>query len=344
MFPSSRSTEFLGQAGFAVTLLLSCLNPAETAAEDPAGIVWFVGSVTGLIGDRAAIDMGEAHSLRIGDALSVFRGKDDHYVPLGILTIADSRPTRSLMARTSWFQPQVGDVVIYMKSLKQLGTGAEFQDEFLKHQVFAAGTRNRYSSQHLAEESETLQRFMHRQPQWVKEHKPVAGAIRSASVSRSALDEMQPLLNQILTYHEYQSQGIPVDKAVGAEWSLVLSTLVIRDDGGLSPDVSAETVKPLDEAATGQGTESASVTSKAAEIPIESIRRHVDKIMFTRSPEERRVATLICTAVEQYSPLHERLWISQQLRNTQFASLADDFQLLLEFEAVLQKLREEQKS
>lgn len=334
-----RRTLLVSCTGFVLTLLSSLLNAAQVSADDPAGLIWFVGSVTGLVDERASVDLGEAHNLRDGQALALFRRNDDHYVPLGILTIADSRPTWCLMEKSSRFQPRPGDVAIYVRSMKQLGTGEEFQDAFLKHQIASRGDRNGYSNLQLQEEAAVLQRFVNRQPRWVKEHKPVAGTIRSASVDRNALDEMQPLLNQILKFQEFQSQGVPIDKAVGAEWSLVLSTLIVREVGLPQPDANDGKPEPSETNVTEPATELPTEST----IPVESIRRHVDRIMFTRTPEERRVATLICTALEQFSPLHEKLWISQQLRSTQFASLATDVQLLLEYEAVLEQLRSEQK-
>ena len=335
----SRRTLLVSCTGFVLTPLSSLLNAGQVSAVDPAGLIWFVGSVTGLVDESASVDLGEAHNLRTGHALAVFRRNDDHYVPLGILTIGDSRPTWSLMEKSSRIEPRRGDVAIYVRSMKQLGTGEEFQDAFLKHQIASRGDRNGYSSLQLHEEAAVLQRFVNQQPRWVREHKPVAGAIRSASVSRSALAEMQPLLNQILMFQEFQSQGVPVDKAVGAEWSLVLSTLVVPEVGLPQPDASDGKLEPSETTVTDPATEPPAENT----ISVESIRRKVDSIMFTRTPEERRVATLICTALEQFSPLHEKLWISQQLRNTQFASLATDVQLLLEYETVLEQLRLGQK-
>ncbi len=339
MFSVSRRTLLASCTGVFLTLLSSRLNAAQVRADDPAGLIWFVGSVTGLVDERASVDLGEAHNLRSEQALALFRRNDDHFVPLGILTIVDSRPTWCLMEKSSRFQPRPGDVAIYVRSMKQLGTGEEYQDAFLKHQIASRGDRNGYSSLQLHEEAAVLQRFVHRQPRWVKEHKPVAGAIRSASVDRNALEEMQPLLNQILRFQEFQSQGVPADKAVGAEWSLVLSTLVVPDVGLPKPDATDGKPEPTETTEPDPATELPTEST----IPVESIRRHVDRIMFTRTPEERRVATLICTALEQFSPLHEKLWISQQLRSTQFASLATDVQLLLEYEAVLAQLRADQK-
>ena len=65
--------------------------------------------------------------------------------------------------------------------------------------------------------------------------------------------------------------------------------------------------------------------------------------MFTRSAEEKYVATLICASIEHYAPRHEELWVSQQLRHSQFASLAEDAAWLEEFELVMQKVRQDSK-
>jgi hypothetical protein len=115
----------------------------------------------------------------------------------------------------------------------------------------------------------------------------------------------------------------------------VLATLRIPE-GEDEESPADSTVKTSEDEPSG---EPAAALKKSTEIPIERIRRTVDQTLFTRMPEERRVATLLCTALEQFSPRHETLWISQQLRSTQFASLADDEQLLAEYETVMERVR-----
>lgn len=325
--------------GIAVALMHPVTSADDAYIRDGAGIVWFVGSVLPNDGGKARIDLGDAHALSEGDAMAVFRARDSHFVPLGTIRVNQSLATWSIPALTTKFELEAGDRVVYVRTLQQLGTGPEFLDHFLRQQIVKTSHRNGYSTIRQLEEADVLERFLIRQPRWQKNQEHIAGTILSSSVSRKDLQEMQPLLNQVMKFHDYQSLGVPIEPTTGAAWTSVLKTLTPADveifDSIESTTIVTDSGYPPAE--TEPNADSAESMKQ-----IGAIRRHVDELLFLRQPEERNVVTIICAALETAQPRNERQWYSLQLRRTQFAALADEKQLLDEFELVMRRVRAEE--
>ena len=333
----------LGFPAVAVSVAVA-LMPLVTCAQyadirDGAGIVWFVGSVLPDNPGRARIDLGDAHALSEGDALAVFRARDNHFVPMGTIRVSQSLATWSIPAATARFKLETGDRVAYVRTLHQLGTGPAFLDHFLRQQIVKTSHRNGYSTVRQLEEADVLERFLIRQPRWQRNQEHIAGTILSSSVSRKDLQEMQPLLNQVMKFQDYQSLGVPIEQTTGAAWTSVLKTLTpadieLFDSIEFTAITADDGNKPAE---TDPIADSAESTKQ-----IGAIRRHVDALLFLRQPEERNVVTIICAALEKAQPQNERQWYSLQLRGTQFAALADEKQLLDEFELVMRRVRAEE--
>jgi hypothetical protein len=250
--------------------------------------------------------------------------------------IKNSLATWSIPASTIRFEPETGDRVIYVRTLSQLGTAESFLDGFLRLQIVKTSRQNGYSTLQQLEEADVLESFVKRQPRWQRNQEHIAGTIRSSSISRKDLEEMQPLLNQVMKFQDYRSLGVSIEQAAGAEWQSVLMTLtpapvVVFDSIERSVN-EAEAKAP----ATGDNPAGDSGESLKSVV---AIRRHVEALLFLRSPEERNVVTMICAALEKAQPRNERQWYSLQLRSTQFAALAEEKQLLDEFEAVMRRVR-----
>lgn len=340
--------------GNLVRIMLMCPALALTVPsvqaqtfDDQSSLVWFVGVVTDVVGGQASIDLGEVHGFEKGDTLAVFRPVDDHFEAKGVLTLEVLRPVMAIARRTNRFDVQPGDQVVSSRTLLQLGTVPEFRDEYLKRKILSRSRRNGYSNVQLDDEATLLHRFAARQPKWVRnqsardnELQPVAGMIRSKSIDSSAQREIEPLLEQVLEIHEYAAQGVPVDQCLPADWLAILTALDPH-----AAERSAEPAVSAPGAAADATTDPSPSTGVAtdAPVPVDLIRRHVTEVMFTRSEEQRHVAVLLCAALEHFTPRHEELWISQQLRNTQFVSLATDPSWLQEFELVMQRVRQDNK-
>ena len=315
--------------------------------EDPVtGLVWFIGTVTEHGTSPASVDLGEAHALREGDRIAIFRSVDSHFEPIGACRVLESRAT--------WCIPQVpvggslktGDRVIYVRTLSQLGAGEDFRNEFLTRQLVRMSNANSYSTLRQQEEANALQRFIARQPRWQRDQKRVAGIVRSETVTPNEADLTKLLFNQVLKFQEYRTRGIPVRKTVGAAWDDALTALTPRTPPLVPPaEVTTEAAKAaLQNAAANKPQQPAQMIDlPSLEKRIDRIRRHTDRILFVRSREERNVVTIICTALELDSPTNERQWYSYEIAKTQFAEQSDDPQLLDDFEAVMQAVRKDEQ-
>jgi len=325
-------------AGAVLSLMPYVVRAQDRDPWDGAGIIWFAGSVLENSEGQMAIDLGDAHALEDGDDVSVFRLRENQFRPLGTIQIQQSRATWSMPKPTIRFDIEPGDRILYVRTLAQLGTAESFRDRFIRQQIVKTGLQNRYSTINQLEEAAVLERYRSRLPRWERDQKHIAGAVRSASVSRTELEEMQPLLTQVLKFQDYQKLGVPIEPTIGAAWHSVLTTL------------TPATQEVFDSA---QRAANAAEAAKQATIPvgkkddseklkkIASIRRHVDTLLFLRSPEERNVITILCAALDVAQPRNERQWYSLQLRSTQFESLSDEKLLLDEIEMVMRRVREE---
>jgi hypothetical protein len=248
---------------------------------------------------------------------------------------------------------QTGDRVIYARTLSQLGTGDSFRDDFIRRQITKTGTRNSYGTIALQAEAQTLQKFISVQPKWVQKHRHVAGIIRAASLSRQDVQEMEPLLTQVMKFQDYQALGISPQKTIGMEWQLVLDllappptdifgvereTVVLTSKDGNVPPSNAESAENAETADAGAPAEVANVPTEQR---IESIRKNVERLMFARSKEERNAVVIQCVTLEKIEPKNERQWFSLQLRSTQFALLADDQQFLDDIQNVMRLVRQD---
>lgn len=346
--PSSRRCVAL--VGLSVSLFLTSVRPAhgeKAPKTDGVGIVWFIGTVQH--GDRgqAVFDMGDAHALDDGEAVAVFRPLDMHFRPLGVVSIQDSFASWSIPARA--IDLKKGDIFIYARTLDQLGTGNAFREGFLRQQIVKTGTRNSYSTVLQQAEADALQTYIARQPKWARDHKHVAGAIHSASASHVEKKHVQALLKQVMHLQTFKALEVPVAVSMGDEWESVLMLLlpmeppmmdppkiVNTDDGTVAADAPAEEVSP---ATAAQNTDQL----------VDTCRRTVERLMFIREVEERRLATVLCVALESIDwkavasrpPANERQWFTLQIQKSQFPSLAEDDQFLDDVQRVMTKVRQE---
>jgi len=348
--PSSRLC--LAFAGLSVSLFLPSVHPAhgeEAPKTDGVGIVWFIGTVQH--GDRgqAVFDMGDAHALDNGEAVAVFRPLDMHFRPLGGVSIQESFASWSIPARTSPIDLKKGDIFIYARTLDQLGTGNAFREGFLRQQIVKTGTRNSYSTVMQQAEADALQTYIARQPKWARDHKHVAGVIHSASATHIEKKHVQALLKQVMHLQVFKALEVPVAASMGDEWESVIMLLlpveplmmdppkiVTTDDGTVAADASAAEVST---ATAAQNTDRF----------VDSCRRTVERMMFVRAVEERRLAVVLCVALESIDwkavnnrpPANERQWFMLQIQKSQFPSLAEDVQFLDDVQRVMTEVRQE---
>ena len=59
----------------------------------------------------------------------------------------------------------------------------------------------------------------------------------------------------------------------------------------------------------------------------------------THELEERKVAAMLCVAIDIENPKNEQSWVISQLSRSQFPDLADDEEMMEEMEQILKELR-----
>ena len=88
----------------------ACGQPIEI---ERSGLLYGIGRVDRVARDPALIDLGDVHSLRVGEKVALIRPTDDYYEPIGVVEIAETYPTYSRAARSTRIEPQAGDIVLF---------------------------------------------------------------------------------------------------------------------------------------------------------------------------------------------------------------------------------------
>ena len=318
-------------AGCAVFLSENCVSAAPPEApEEPAGLVWFIGTVEQVVDGVPLIDLGEVQSLRRGSMVAAIRYRDNHFAPLGVLEIRNSHPTWCQTKKPDSFAAEVGDLVMFVESPGDLGSGDAIRDGFIRHRIVANSNGNRYSTIRDSIEADTLQRVTEKQPNWVEGKRRIAGVIRSPSVTKDMHTRLKPFMSQMLTFQDYQDRGVNVALVTSEPWQNVLKGLRSRKEltntrvQDADPDAVAEPI----------------VTQNTVdESQLVAVRRVVDESMFQRFPEERNTIAVICAALLYTKTSNERQWIGQQLAKSQFPSLSNQEQTLIDMESIMRRIR-----
>ncbi len=307
---------------------LSAAPPADI--EEPVGLVWFIGTVEQVVDGVPLIDLGEVHTLRKGSMVTVIRYRDSHFAPLGVLEIRFSNPGWCQTETPVSFAAEVGDLVMFVEAPGDLGSGDAIRDGFIRHRIVTNANRNRYSTARELIEADTLQRVIEKQPKWVEGKRRIAGVIRSPSVTKDLHTRLKPFINQILTFQDYQDQGVDIAEVTSAPWQDVLAELRHRKElieistPGEGLDTAAEPIVTENTVDQGQ---------------LVTVRRLVDVSMFQRFAEERNTIAAICAALLYTKTSNERQWMSQQLAKSQFPALSNQEQTLIDMEAIMRQMR-----
>lgn len=331
-----------------VVATLIVVSAAEFTAEpavadkidklDGAGVIEFFGTIHLQEGNHPIIDLGDAHGLHEANEVAIFRAEDMHFRPLGSFRIEESFATHSIPELPAGIELKDGDRVVYVKTLSQMGTGGAFRESFLRQQLIKTAERNSYSTFRQQDEADSLQRYVSRQPRWVRDRKHFAGRMRSPSVTVQAADDMVPVLSQVQLLQHYQSLGILIDRNIGRNWLTVMNALKPAPDVVFGePRMAKATTKEESSKSSVaiQPPEAVDVIERRAE----RMRREADNILFTRSAEERNLAVIVLAALYVEKPSNERQWIIDQVRVSQFPSLAVNDQFIEDLLKILKRVR-----
>ena len=319
-------------------ILLSRNAVAQTEADviNGAGIVWFAGNVISDSDEATRIDLGDVHGILEGDRLAAFRPGNNHYTPLGTIQIVESHNTWSRPGDVSSISLKKGDIILGIRTLRQIGTGRELQEAFLERQLVRSSNRNSYSTLREEQSARILRGLVRRQSRWIRELKPIAGQVRSDSFSVENFQKIQPLLNQIRRFQEFRATGVPMDRCLGKEWNSVLATLTPEAEPTATAVADA---KPQPSTPAAEATTQPDSLKSELETRIDLVREETSQVLFDRFPEERNVAIVLGSVIDLESPRNEPLWISLELSRSQFPELAEDREMLQELPEILKRVR-----
>ncbi len=329
IFQTLSAAAFLG-----LMTVTNVLSAAPRPEKEPTGLVWFIGTVEQIVDGMPLIDLGEVHTLRQGSYVAIVRYRDSHFMPLGLLEISYSDPTWCQTRKPTSFEPEVGDLVMFVKSPGDLGTGERMQDAFVRHRIVVNSNRNRYSTVRDPIEADTMQRLIEKQPAWVEGDRRVAGTVRSPSVKKDMGTRLKPFITQIISFQDYEDRGIDVGQLTSDAWKVVLDVLRGQKDSA-DPEAMESAVQVVQES-----TEAGAQAGNAVFV---TVRRLVDQSLFERFPEERNVIAVICAALLRTKTSNERQWTSQQFARTQFPALGNQEQMLVDIEAIMRQVRKIQQ-
>lgn len=329
-------------AGLAVAVFAGALGEPAFADKidklDGAGVIEFFGTIHLQEDNQPIIDLGDAHGLHEASEVAIFRAEDMHFRPLGSFRIEVSFATHSVPEVPSDIELRDGDRVVYVKTLSQLGTGDGFRESFLRQQLIKTAERNSYSTFRQQDEADTLQRYVSRQPRWVRDRKHFAGRMRSPTVSVQAAEDMTAVLSQVQLLQHYQSLGISIDRNIGRNWLTVIKALKPAPDVVFG-EPRLNIAKSNEETLASKPVEPNQDPADVVERRAERFRREANSILFTRSVEERNVAVIVLAALYVEKPRNERQWLIDQVRVSQFPSLAVNEQFIEDLLKILKRVR-----
>ena len=322
--------------GCATLLLPDCVHaqpPISEEFKEPAGLVWFAGTVERVDDGVPTIDLGEVHTLRKGSMVAVIRYRNGHFTPQGVIEVRFTNPTWCQTEQPKTFVAEVGDLIMFVEAPGDLGSGEAIRDSFIRYRVVANANRNRYSTMRDSIEANELQRMSDKQPGWIKSNRRIAGIVRTSSVTSDMLSRLKPFMNQILAFQSYEDQGVNVVQATSLSWKEILDEL--RRKPASMETGFAETETPVDENPAGI----VATENNAAPDSSLAVRRQVDTLLFERSDEERSAVAVICATLLQTKTSDERQWMTQQLSKTQFPGLGNEDQMLIDMETIMRRVR-----
>ncbi len=297
--------------------------------QEPQSLVYFIGSVERKIAERSIVDLGEVHSLRTGSVVVVFRSRNNQFIPMGTMKVAESFPTWMVTERSADFTTEVGDFVMFIKTVGELGTSHAMRDRFLADQYIGSRDRNGYSTVRMDSAARTLNVLQKQQPRWVQKQGIVAGEIYGQTLGTRPPGSMDRLLQQINVFRELESMGFPVAEAAGVQWKTVMMQLQLDKLNSNKPTDSS--ISDDDDAASGVQTS------------IEDIQAMVETRLFDRNREEQAIASAMIVCLMRSTEKNEPAWLKRRLLQTQFPLLAGDDQFLDDIGLALRQLREREQ-
>lgn len=320
---------------FAICLSLGCFLFMDSVAHsadvelDRPGLVYCIGRIEQVHKGSALIDLGDAQTLTADESVAVVRPTNGHYTPLGVIRIAETYPTFCRAYRSTYFEPKIGDVVMFVRQFSDLKPGGQHSIEFTKQQMIKKSGQNAYSTRRRTDVARALYDYEKNQPGWGRSRSDVVGYLNGASFAEGGEKQLKPLLNQLDMLRRHYRVGRNSLPAAGSAWVSVMSVLFGRTV--VAQHESAQKIVVEDEQQFADEEKGPA---------IRDVQRAVRDELFDRSQEEQNLFSfIVATALEQ-SPKKFDLWLQQQVEQSQFPELADEDVVLDVVKAIVRKLRE----
>ena len=292
-----------------------------------AGLVYAIGQVQRVASNSSQIDLGDVHTLRLGEKLAIFRATDNYYVPIGVVTVRQTFATYCQTTNSPSVHPEIGDIAIFPREFSQLKTAADHRDDFARLMLLKNSGSNRYSTLGDAHVAEALSEYSAKYGQWERSKRDVVGYMFGRSFIDSGEQPITPLLRQINMMREIYRAGRKSLPAAGEEWAAVITLM------------SGPTVRAQHLAAQKIVTEDEFVDDENTGPPIRGIQRQVRDTLFDKLDEEQKLATFLVARILEASPPNPELWFSHNLTQSQFPLLAQEPALVDQVRKILQVLR-----
>lgn len=303
---------------------------AQEIETERSGLVYSIGRVERAIRGAALIDMGYAHTLDTApphNKVALFRATESRYVPVGVLTIAETYMTVSLTEPSAAVKPQVGDVVFFVRELSELKTPLEHRDEFIREELVKNANQSEYTSFRRDVAARALRDYTDNHRKWVMSTADVVGFLNGPSYEDGRETRLQPLLNYIGMIREDYRVGRNSLSAAGRKWDVTVKALM-----GPTATVQHFAAQPVEE--------EGNAVPAAKRVSDQDLRRLVRESFFDRSDEEINLLAYLVASLLEYTPRNQDVWFRNQLLRSQFPALADEEFVLEEVRDLLRDLND----
>jgi len=308
--------------------VVGCLTGTACGDEEVklerSGLVYGLGAVHSVSEGAAQIDLGDVHTVQVGDKVSVFRAQDNYFIPVGVIEIAETSPTVSRCHRSRNASPKQGDVVMFVREFDQLRNPEHHRSHYVRQQLVKSVGRNHYSSQRRGDVAVALADYDVDYRKWERSKRDVIGFLYGKTFVKTEDLPVRQLLRQIDMMREFHRTGRANLSVAGPAWESTMSVL-------FGPTVAAR-----NKAAQNVVTEDEFGASAGPEL--RDIRRVVNEEFYDRLDEEQKVISYLAANALKSAPRNIDSWFQQRLEQSQFPTLAGDDAVMETVRTVLQKL------
>lgn len=311
-------------------LMLQSAGPlaAQKVELEKPGIVYGIGRVEKVTDRTAIIDLGDVHTVQVGQKIALIRPTADYYVPVGAVSVTRTQPSSCNVSTTGRVKPQAGDVAMFVREFSEMETPEKHQLRFLRERMVKRAQNGGLSGMNQSQISVALRSYAADYPAWRSSQKAVVGYLTGASYADGQEETLRPLINQLNMLRDARREGSNGVAAAGEAWLEVMQVLE-------GPTVAAR------HAAAQKVVSDENVVEDKTPLPIRDISRRVADVVFDRNDEEQKLVRFLVARVIEDPPRSLELWLPLRLQQSQFPQLAVDNAITEHVRKVVRQLQAE---